>query len=519
MATGPVNAVLQHLRKLEALQAAGNLSDGQLLRRFAGDRDEAAFNVLLQRHGPMVWSVCQRVLRSAHNSEDVFQATFLALAKKAASIRKQESIASWLYGVAFRLSRQLRAREYRRPVPEAMPPEDPAQDLNRHTSVKELLAVLDEELQRVSEHYRMPLVLCFLEGKTRDEAALALGCSLSTLKRRLDKGREVLRARLTRRGLTLSGALLSTVLAKDVAAAVPPTLLVPTIKAAVLVAAGRSATAIVPAQVITLTKGVLEAMLLTKLKIATAVVLSVVVLGAGAGICTRQAGAGPGPGTAGQAGSKDPAPAQQKEAKDPVQEKLLKELEQTREALQKALDAEKKAREKELQARQLAEVAQQKAEALRQEAQAQRDKAARALAVAEIEVEHFAKALALAKAQANLVLIGKLKVRLGGGGTVSLKAAKLPVELVFTNAQDEDQLITSRQIAVCLLDKNGERVNAGLIVHDLENKPFPIKGGKGKVTILTPHISLDPVVRPGEEYFLVFAVGHQWGMVKLTTKE
>jgi RNA polymerase sigma factor (sigma-70 family) len=493
MANGPVSTVLQHLRKLEALASAGRLSDGQLLQRFIGDRDEAAFNALLQRHGPMVWSVCRRVLRCDHHAEDVFQATFLVLARKAASVRKQQSVASWLYGVAYRLSRQLWRRECRRPVPEASSPEDPSQDPGRRLDMKELQTVLDEELHRLGEQYRMPLVLCFLEGMTRDEAAEHLGWSVSTLKRRLDKGREVLRGRLDRRGVTLSGALLSAALTQDLAAAtVPATLLVPTIKAALLVAAGRAVKGIVRAQVVALTEGVFHAMMMTKFKIAVVLMLAVVTIGAGVGFYAGRGGTAQGAGSPG--GTVAPAPSQKQDDK---------------EALQRKLDR----LEKELQeARDLAEALRAKAEVERQRAQA-----AEARAVAERDL---AQAMMLqAKAKAEYVLPAKLKVRLTDADPVSVKASRLPVELAFQNQADKDVTFVTRDMRFCLLNKNGESVYGGLLLHDLENKQFLIKGGKGETTVVAPRVSLESVVRPGEDYFLVVFIGHQWGMVRFSTKE
>jgi RNA polymerase sigma factor (sigma-70 family) len=498
MANGPVNAVLEHLRKLEAAASAGQLSDAQLLQSFLGTRDEAAFSVLLQRHGPMVWSVCQRVLRCDHHAEDVFQATFLVLARKAASIRKQKSLASWLYGVAYRLSRQLRAREARQPVLAAASIADAAQDPSHRASVLELQTVLDEELQRLSEQYRMPLVLCFLEGKTRDEAAEHLGWSVSTLKRRLDRAREVLRTRLCRRGVTLSGALLVTVMTQDLAgAAFPSKVLVPTVKAAVLVAGGKAATFIVPPQVVVLTEGVLKAMLMTKVKMATVAVLAVATLAAGVGLYAGRGG--PVPVAAAQPSATTPAPAppQKKEDKEAIlQEKLDK--------LQKQLQ-EAQSREQQLRAR--LEEALVVAEVARREAEVQRDQA------------NGAAAMVWAAANREVVLPGKLKVRLAEGGAVSLKAERLAVELVFTNNAPEEGRFTLREMVLCLLDKNGERVTAGLIVHDSEKKVFHVRGGKGETTILTPHLSLAPVVRSGEDYFLVFVIGNQSGMVRFTTKE
>jgi RNA polymerase sigma factor (sigma-70 family) len=185
------------------------VSDQLLLERFIATRDEAAFEALVRRHGGMVLHVCRRVLHDAHAAEDAFQATFLVLARKASHIANGERLAGWLYGVAYRTALRARAdlvrrthRESRADLPHLLtPPPDLA--------ARELCAALDEELNRLPEAYRSPLLLCYLEGRTRDQAAKQLGCPLRTLERRLQRGRALLRVRLTRRGFTLSAALLT----------------------------------------------------------------------------------------------------------------------------------------------------------------------------------------------------------------------------------------------------------------------------------------------------------------------
>ncbi len=199
-------SVLQQLHRLAREQQAGKLSDRECLERFRTQRDEEAFAVLVRRHGPMVRGVCRRVLRHAEDAEDVFQATFLVLARKAGSIRWKRSIAPWLYQVAYRLAHKGRVQAARRREQQAtMEPAAKAVD----ESWREVCGVLDEELHNLTEKYRSPLVLCYLEGQTRDEAAERLGWSLGTLKRRLQKGRELLRLRLMHRGVTLPAVLLS----------------------------------------------------------------------------------------------------------------------------------------------------------------------------------------------------------------------------------------------------------------------------------------------------------------------
>jgi RNA polymerase sigma factor (sigma-70 family) len=204
----PPSLLIQYIRRLAAPKQ-NSLSDRELLNRFASTRDEAAFEALVRRHGPMVLGLCQRMLHNGHNAEDVFQATLLVLARKASAQRWHESVGSWLYEVAYRLCLAARAREARRRRHEGRvavkAPEGPLAEV----SLREARMLLDEELRRLPERYRAPLILCYLEGMTRDEAARQLGWSLDTLKRRLGQGRALLKQRLTRRGLTLSVVLLA----------------------------------------------------------------------------------------------------------------------------------------------------------------------------------------------------------------------------------------------------------------------------------------------------------------------
>jgi C-terminal peptidase prc len=199
-------SVLQHIRKL--VDGSNRLGDAELLERFTSGRDEAAFDALLRRHGPLVLSVCQRVLCHPQDVEDAFQGTFLVLVRRAASIRKSESVSAWLYGVAYRIATKARTQAARRRQREALAGESrkTTSRLDEITG-RELYAVVDEELNRLPAEHRAPLVLCYLEGKTRDEAARQLGWSLGTLKRRLESGRRRLHDRLTRRGLAPSFAL------------------------------------------------------------------------------------------------------------------------------------------------------------------------------------------------------------------------------------------------------------------------------------------------------------------------
>src|SRR5262245_41381493 len=182
MSTAQVHVVLRHIRELTATENP----DRQLLERFSADHDEEAFGTLVRRYGPLVLGVCRRVLGNRHDAEEAFQATFLVLARRASSIRKQEALGSWLHAVAYRaaIRARLHATTRQQRDRHALPRRSP--DPLAEVTGRELASVLDEELQQLGERYRAPLVLCYLEGKTRDEAAQQLGWSLGTFKRRLE---------------------------------------------------------------------------------------------------------------------------------------------------------------------------------------------------------------------------------------------------------------------------------------------------------------------------------------------
>src|SRR5579884_879234 len=196
------NGVGHFLRRFRTLAGCvpDERGDPYLLERFVTQRDQSAFAALLSRHGPMVLGVCRRALGDEHLAEDVFQATFLVLARHAAAIRNRTSAGSWLHGVALRLCRKARAAERPADLPPPAPCPGPADEASR----REVCRILDDELQRLPERYRLPLVLCYLEGLARDEAAARLGWTTGQLKGLLERGRERLRGRLVRRGLTLT---------------------------------------------------------------------------------------------------------------------------------------------------------------------------------------------------------------------------------------------------------------------------------------------------------------------------
>jgi RNA polymerase sigma factor (sigma-70 family) len=256
--------MLEHVLRA-ALSAS---SDPQLVERFAETGDEAAFAVIVDRHGPMLLNLCRRVLDDAHLAEDVVQATFLVLARKAVSIRRHDSLASWLYGVAQRLARQARLAEVARRKRERSAAQARIEAQAADPSWEGLGRALDEELERLPERLRLPLLLCYLEGRTQDEAAKQLGWSLSTVRRRLEEGRELLRLRLTRRGAALGAGLLASAVAPS---AVPAALSVELRRA--IVALTSTNTASVPASVLALARGGMGITMLSKIALCSMVAL------------------------------------------------------------------------------------------------------------------------------------------------------------------------------------------------------------------------------------------------------
>jgi RNA polymerase sigma factor (sigma-70 family) len=297
MATAPVGVVLHHLRKLASAHTLAGMPDHVLLERFLAGREEAAFEALVARHGPMVYHVCRRVLTADHDAEDAFQATFLALARQARTIRKRTSLAAWLHGVAHRIAGKARTSAQRRTARERRLPERQQVTLLDDVTWRELRTLLDEELARLPQAYRAPLVLCYLEERTQDEAARQLGWSRNTFRRRLERGRELLRHRLGRRGVTLSAGLFATLLAGQGSKSVAAPLTAAVVKAALAVAAGEPAA--VSASVAALAEGAFGGF---KLKLVAALLLATAVLAAGAGVAYE-------PGTETQATKKDDPPA------------------------------------------------------------------------------------------------------------------------------------------------------------------------------------------------------------------
>lgn len=290
MTTLPMNRVLQHIHRLLEVQTTGEQSDRQLLDRFARQRDEAAFAALVRRHGGLVLGVCRRVLHNLHDAEDAFQATFLVLARKADSVRWQESVGSWLYTVAHHIAVKARVKSDRRQLRETQVIDMPQANTYPEVPSWELQPILDEELSRLPEKYRAPLVLCYLEGKTKEEAARQLGCTQGAVKGKLERARDLLRGRLTQRGLALSTTALVMALTENVgSAAVPATLIETTARAAVLFTTHSTITAGVSASAAVLAEGALQTMWITKTRFALAMLLTVGLLGTGFGWFSLQA--------------------------------------------------------------------------------------------------------------------------------------------------------------------------------------------------------------------------------------
>jgi RNA polymerase sigma factor (sigma-70 family) len=302
MAMGQSPAVLRDIHTLFHDGTSNGVTDAQLLDRFRARSDlnssEAAFAGLLARHGPMVLGVCRRALRNPDDVEDAFQATFLILVRKADTVRVEDSLGRWLYGVSRRVSVRAKLAEARRSARQvpgielaAAPDEDADSD--------ELRDVLDEEIGRLPEKFRSAVVLCELEGFGVDEASRRLGCAVGTVKSRLSRAREKLRSRLIRRGVAPTAWALY---AQSTSAAVPAKLMETTINAAIAYADG-----VIPPAVTLLIQGVLRAMLLKKVSIIAVTVVASLALATGAGVFARQTGGLPNDDQRGGQGSENRA--------------------------------------------------------------------------------------------------------------------------------------------------------------------------------------------------------------------
>jgi RNA polymerase sigma factor (sigma-70 family) len=290
MAAAGLDKLVRHLRSLAAIGHFRSFTDAQLLERFVSANDEIAFEVLVRRHARLVFGACRRALGRGPDAEDAFQATLLVLARKAGSIRREASVAGWLYSVAHRVARKLQTRLARRRRREQTEidleaiAEDTsmANDPAQQAGWRELGLALDKEVQRLPKKNREALVLCHLEGLSAVDAAKRLGCPQSTLKSRLERARELLRQRLARRGVCLSSAGVAVLFAEHtVRAAVPPKVLHAAVQAAIAYAAKPVVSALVSAQAAALAQGMLKTATVAKVSLVMVALLTTVAVGFG----------------------------------------------------------------------------------------------------------------------------------------------------------------------------------------------------------------------------------------------
>jgi RNA polymerase sigma factor (sigma-70 family) len=283
--------LLRHVRRLSRAER-GCASDSELLSRFATDRNDQAFAELIDRHGPMVWGLCRRLLRDTADAEDAFQATFLILVRKAGHIGRPELLGGWLHGVAHRVAVRLHGTIARRRALERPYDDLPARETVPDFDRRELQSLLELEVSRLPGRYRVPFVLCHLQGLTVDETARRMRCPTGTVKSRLSRAREQLRAALTRRGVVISTAAFADALAQEGEAAfVPEALAAATCATGRAFAAG-TAHSLSTTSTVNLAEGVLTNMFLTKLKLAAGLAIAVVLMGLGGQLIARQ-GNGP----------------------------------------------------------------------------------------------------------------------------------------------------------------------------------------------------------------------------------
>lgn len=288
MAKNQLSKVIQRLRQV-VVQSGAGMTDSRLLDLYVRQKDDAALAGLIRRHGPMVWGVCHRILRNHHDAEDAFQATFLVLVRKVATIRQKELVANWLYGVARQTAIRAKVATFKRVMRERQVTEMPEREAVQPKFQDDLELLLDQELNRLPQKYRVLIILRDLEGRTHKEVAQQLGRPEGTVAGQLARARAMLAKRLSRRGLVVSGSTLGAALSAQVGSASTPAMVVSsTIQAATLFATGQAAAPnMISAKVVALTEGVIKAMLLTKLKIASgAVLVAVVLAGIGASMAS-----------------------------------------------------------------------------------------------------------------------------------------------------------------------------------------------------------------------------------------
>ncbi|HTU23026.1 MAG TPA: sigma-70 family RNA polymerase sigma factor [Gemmataceae bacterium] len=280
--------VIRYLRRIVGAEDQAR-TDRELLAAFSTRNDQAAFTTLVKRHGPMVMGICRRVLHHLQDAEDAFQATFLLLARQSAGIRKQESLASWLHGVAYRMARNAKRSASRRRKYEEKVKPAPSVDRGAESEWRELQAILDDEIQRLPEIYRIPFILFYLENRMQADIAQQLGIKEGTVWSRLAHARRLLQERLSRRGVTLPAVLgLLAASSEAATAAVPGSLVSSVVHAATLSAAGGAVADAASAEVMALLQGAYQAMTISKCKIATLLLLAAGIVGTGFGFALHR---------------------------------------------------------------------------------------------------------------------------------------------------------------------------------------------------------------------------------------
>ncbi len=289
MAQGYEAAAVRDLGRLYDSGTLAGLGEADLLGRFAAVRDELAFEALVVRHGPMVRGVCRGVLGDPHAADDAFQATFLVLARRSATIRRGDRLGPWLHRVATRVALRSRAIESRRSRREAADPDAVSKAVAPRSPSDEVVRIVHEEIDRLPEKYRRPVVLCYLEGRSHAEAAGRLDWPLGSVKGRLARARDLLKRRLERRGLAAPAGVASALFAADASAAVPPELVNRTVQTAV--AAGRGAPLVAgagaTAAAILLAQGALTTMRLQRIAVGTLVATTLAGLLTGSALIAR----------------------------------------------------------------------------------------------------------------------------------------------------------------------------------------------------------------------------------------
>jgi RNA polymerase sigma factor (sigma-70 family) len=288
MTASPVHKVAKLLHRIVQLHNDCSVSDGKLVEAFVARNDEAAFEALVRRHGPMVMGVCRRVLRNPVDAEDACQATFLVLVRRAGAIVPPEMVGNWLHGVAYRCALKLKTTDNKRQARQKQVADMPEPMAPQENLWNELEPLLEQELGRLPEKYRIAIILCDLEGKTRKEAARQLGWPEGSVSSRLARARTMLANRLTRLGIALSAGSLATLLAENSAcAAVPAGLIGAIVKAGILVATEQALAAnVASVKVAALTEGVLKSMVMTRITNTLSLLLAASLILASGGVLT-----------------------------------------------------------------------------------------------------------------------------------------------------------------------------------------------------------------------------------------